>query len=69
MKKLSLQLLVLLPMLFGTAKMGAQISMGADATPKSPFSVLEPRLKNSCFAAGGEISWRFFKKSDAVNKK
>ena len=35
-----LQLLVLLPLLFGTAKLGAQVSIGADKTPK-PFSVLE----------------------------
>ena len=40
MKKLSLQLLVSLPLLFGTAKLGAQVSIGADKAPK-PFSVLE----------------------------
>jgi len=32
--------LILLPLLFGTAKLGTQVSMGADKAPK-PFSVLE----------------------------
>jgi len=40
MKKHFLNILISLPLLFGTAKMGAQVTMGADAAPK-PFSVLE----------------------------
>ena len=33
-------LVLTLPLLFGTAELGAQVTMGADAAPK-PFSVLE----------------------------
>ena len=40
MKNLFVKTLVLLPLLFGTAKLGAQIPIGADKAPK-PFSVLE----------------------------
>ena len=40
MKKLLVNILILLPLLFGTAKMGAQVTMGADDAPQ-PFSVLE----------------------------
>jgi len=40
MKKLFLNILISLPLLFGTAKLGAQVSIGADKAPK-PFSVLE----------------------------
>ena len=40
MKKHFLNIVILLPLLFGTAKMGAQVTMGADKAPK-PFSVLE----------------------------
>jgi len=40
MKKIFIKILVLLPLLLGTAKMGVQVTMGADAAPK-PFSVLE----------------------------
>jgi len=40
MKKFLVKSLVLLPLLLGTAKMGAQISIGADKAPK-PLSVLE----------------------------
>jgi len=54
MKKLLVNILILLPLLFGTAKMGAQVTIGADDAPHS-FSVLElvAKYKASPDAFGG----------------
>ena len=52
MKKLFSKTLILLPLLFGTAKLGAQVSIGADKAPQS-FSVLELVAQYKAGTVGG----------------